>query len=70
MPMVLAKCKECNFRRHILIGGTNLRGKESEQITTHSYRKGHTIQIGKYEYKAPDEEHLKLMEDEKKEEMQ
>lgn len=42
MPMVLAKCKECNFRRHVLIGGVNLRGKESEQIITHSYRKGHT----------------------------
>lgn len=63
MPMVLAKCKECNFRRHVLIGGANLRGKESEQIITHSYRKGHTIQIEKYDYKALDEEHLKLVEE-------
>ena len=63
MPMVLAKCKECNFRRHILIGGELLRGKESEQIITHSYRKGHTIQIGNYDYKAPDEEHLKLVDE-------
>ena len=67
MPMVLVKCKECNFRRHILIGGDILRGKESEQVIIHSYLKDHTIRIGDYDYKALDDEHLKLVEDEKKE---
>lgn len=66
MPMMIAKCTECKFTRHVLlIGGNIIKGDLGESLINHSFKKGHVIKIGDYKYKAIDESHLKRCEENK-----